>query len=102
MTTGDLLKRDHVQVLKTLRLEDVPGQAPGCPQGPLIRLLSGADFGEVYVDPWEARWLCGPEGKFGWDTTDVPNGRYWIIAEIRTPKGAPRVRVSDYQITVQH
>lgn len=99
---GRIWDGEHTRVLKTLRMEDIPGQAPGCPQGPLIGLLAGADFAEVYVDPWETRWLSGSKGDLVWDTTNVPNGRYWVMAEIRNQGPIARVRISDFQVTVQH
>jgi len=47
-----------------------------------ITLLPPADFGELYVDPWEARWADRGEGQFAWDTSGVEPGKYYLIAEL--------------------
>src|SRR5262249_49726379 len=53
-----------------------------CPQGKRVALLPGADYSEVYVDPWEARWLSAPQGQFEWDTRNVPEGDYYVMAVV--------------------
>jgi hypothetical protein len=93
---------EHEQLLNALQLEDPPGQ-PGCPNGRRIGLLPGADYSEIYVDPWEARWLGAPGAQFEWDTRDVPAGKYYIMAVVDTgPTRPPSQAVSEFAVTVQH
>lgn len=100
---GRIWDGDHVRVLQTLGGRDIPG-AVNCPIGKRIALLAGADFAEVYVDPWDVRWPMVPrqEGTLEWDTRGVPDGDYYLVAVTDTDGGRPRLRVSDYQVSVRH
>jgi hypothetical protein len=64
-----------------------------------ITLLPPADFGELYVDPWEARWAAGGEGQFTWDTSGVEPGKYYLIAELTDCKRR-RAAVSSFAMEV--
>ncbi|MBM3457024.1 MAG: hypothetical protein FJX77_00610 [Armatimonadetes bacterium] len=68
----------------------------------LIALAGNADFANVYVDPWSARWIDDPENVLRWDTSEVPSGAYFLIAELY---GGPRFRqeqISPFQIEVRN
>jgi len=93
---------NHERVLQTLGFTDKVSQA-ACPQGQRIALLGGADYSEIYVDPWEARWL-GQHGHFDWDTRNVPNGDYFLIADVDADPGSgpQRERRTDFKISVRH
>ena len=67
-----------------------------------ISLTGPADFAEVYVDPWSARWADDPRNELRWDTSQVPDGTYYLIAEVADGKGKPRIEVSDYQVQVRN
>jgi hypothetical protein len=100
---GRIWDGEHARVLQTLFGRDVPGQA-NCPNGKRIALLGGADFAELYVDPWDVRWPSVPrqEGTLEWDTRSVPNGDYYLIAVTDKDFGRPGLRVSDFQVSVRH
>jgi len=100
---GRIWDADHQRVLTTLQFKDRAGQQ-NCPAGQRIALLGGADYSEVYVDPWDARWPGPPEGSFTWDTSNVPPGSYYLFAVVdgEPEDGPQRVRASDYQLTVRH
>ena len=36
----------------------------------------------LYVDPWEARWADDTHNEFRWDTSQVPDGDYYVLAEL--------------------
>jgi hypothetical protein len=94
---------NHERVLGTLALRDDSAQ-PASPTGQRVALLCGADYSEAYVDPWDARWAGPREGAFGWDTGNVPEGDYYLVAVVDgNPRICPqRLRVSDFKITVRH
>src|SRR5439155_22486622 len=71
----------HEQVLDGLFGRDCITRT-ACPQGKRVALLPGAEYSEVYVDPWEARWLSAPQGQFEWDTHNVPGGEYYVLAVV--------------------
>lgn len=64
-----------------------------------ITLLPPADFAEIYVDPWQARWADRGDGEFRWDTRDVEEGKYWLIAELADGK-TRRPVVSQFMMEV--
>jgi hypothetical protein len=74
-----------------------------CPQGQRVALLPGADYSEVYVDPWEARWISAPQGEFEWDTRNVPEGDYYVLAVVDAQRQAQACqRLSEFKISVRH
>jgi len=87
-------------VLFTGSYNDRPDKAlikPG-----LISLLPLADYGDIYLDRWESRWLDGSTKELRWDTSQVPNGSYFLIVEMHTGKGQPRTVTSDFQVEVRN
>jgi len=83
---------DHNQVLNTLSMLDAPGQAR-CPNGTRIGLLAGADYSDIYVDPWEARWPAGPKGEFAGTRATFPRaatGSSRWLTWGRSSRRAPR------------
>jgi len=80
---------------------DRPGN--GALLGPGRVSLSGpADFAELYVDPWEARWVDDCKNQFKWDTSVIPDGDYYLVAEVVDGKNPPRLVVSGYQVQVRN
>lgn len=69
--------------------------------GGAMALAGPADFAELYVDPWHACWIDASENELAWDTRDVPDGDYYIIAEVADGKRPPLRVVSKYQISVR-
>lgn len=68
----------------------------------LISLLPYAEYGNIYLDRWETRWLDGSGKELRWDTSQVPNGKYYLIAEIHTGRGTPQMVTSDFQVEVRN
>lgn len=65
-------------------------------------VLSGpADFAEVYADPWEACWVDACGNALNWNTENVPEGKYYIIAEMADGKKAPTRAVSGFQVEIK-
>jgi hypothetical protein len=93
---------NHERVLLTLPLRS-DGAQPGCPDGRKIALLGGADFSDVYVDPWDARWVV-PEGQgtFTWDTRRLPEGDYTLKAVVDLQDHPPTHILSDFKVAVRH
>jgi len=66
----------------------------------LVGLWGSADFAEVYTDPWECRWTDDGRNELRWDTSDVPPGRYHVVAEVLDCRGKHRLVVSEFQVQV--
>lgn len=75
---------------------------PGLHRAGLIQLLGPAHFSEIYVDPWAARWVDDGDNQFLWNTELVPDGDYYLVAEVQDGKAPPRLFVSDYQVQVRN
>jgi len=46
--------------------------------------------------PPPARWLSAPQGQFEWDTHNVPEGEYFVLAVVDVQKKSePRQRLSN-------
>ncbi|MGV3721162.1 MAG: hypothetical protein ACO1SX_09660 [Actinomycetota bacterium] len=77
-------------------------------ENPLLRRdggisLSGpADFAELYVDPWSARWADDNRNTLRWDTSHVPNGDYVLIAEVCDGNKVPRQIATDFRVRVRN
>jgi hypothetical protein len=74
----------------------------GLDKGGLVYLTGPAHYAEVYVDPWEARWLDDRKNQFVWNTESVPDGDYYLIAELSDGRKAPERIVSDFQVQVRN
>ncbi len=59
------------------------------------------DIAEVYVDRWESRWVDGRDNRLDWDTSAVPAGKYYLIAELDDGERRPVRYVSPYQVDVR-
>jgi len=71
--------------------------------GPGRLALEGpADFAEVFVDPWQTRWMDDGTNELKWDTTEVSDGDYFIVAEVADGRNAPRLVVSRFQVQVRN
>lgn len=68
----------------------------------LIALTGPADFAEIYVDSWASRWMDDTRNEFHWNTSRVPDGSYWIIAELTDGRGRPRLEMSSFQVEVRN
>ena len=69
-----------------------------------IGLFGSADFADLYVDPWKSRW-DNDEDAIHWDTSDVPDGDYYLVAEVvsdRQGDSKPRFVSSGYQVHVRN
>jgi hypothetical protein len=66
-----------------------------------VALWGPADFAEVYVDPWAARWEDDSRNEFQWDTTGVQEGDYYLVAELADGKSEPRYVVSSFRVEVR-
>lgn len=100
---GRIWDGEHRQALiPTLCYREVAGMG-NCPDGKRIALLGGADFSEIYVDPWQARWPGGQaKPSFEWDTSTVPDGDYYVIAVWDLEHRGSVQQVSDFKISVRH
>ncbi len=67
-----------------------------------LALWGPADFAEVYVDPWQARWVDGRKNQLMWDTSGISDGSYYLIAETDDGRGKTRQYVSPYRVEVRH
>lgn len=70
--------------------------------GGLIALSGPADFGELYVDPWSARWADDRENRLRWDTSMVENGDYVLVAEVCDDRRVPRQIATNFRISVRN
>jgi hypothetical protein len=86
-------------VMATLDCDDCPSRS--FQKGGLVALWGPADFREVFVDSWAARWVDDSRNVVEWDTSEVRDGEYYIVAELLDEKGTPRLAVSDYRVTVR-
>ena len=68
--------------------------------GGVVAIFGAADFAEVYVDPWAARWLDDRANEFQWDTRDVPEGEYFILGEVVDADGKLSTAVSKFKVKV--
>ncbi len=68
----------------------------------VLSLWGAADFASIYVDPWEARWADDSRNEFRWDTSQVPDGDYYLVAELSDGSGRIQLEVSDYQVQVRN
>lgn len=67
-----------------------------------LSLSGGADYAELYVDPWEARWADAAKNVFKWNTTALPDGDYYLVAELTGCRAASRLVVSPFQVQVRN
>lgn len=67
-----------------------------------IGLSGPAWFEELYVDPWNARWAADAKNSLKWDTTLVPNGDYYLIAEVSDGRAIPQLKATTYRIEVRN
>jgi hypothetical protein len=67
-----------------------------------LALWGSADFAEVCVDPWEARWVDDNTNSLKWDTSQVPDGSYYVVAELVDERNPSRLVVSDFQVMVRN
>lgn len=95
-----LMDETRRQLLASLCLEDRP-RMPALLFGGLIALGSGADYAEVYLDPWQARWIDDPRNEFVWDLSNVPDGEYYLVAEVIDEKNPVRHVFSDFRVQVR-
>ena len=68
----------------------------------VLALWGPADFAEIYVDPWNARWVDAAQNEFRWDTSQVADGNYFLVAEVLDGRNRPRLVVSDFQVEVRN
>jgi hypothetical protein len=68
----------------------------------VLALWGPADFAEIYVDPWNARWVDASQNEFRWDTSAVPDGDYFLVAEVQDGRNRPRVVASSFQVQVRN
>jgi hypothetical protein len=68
----------------------------------LVALWGPADFAELFVDPWSARWLDDEKRELRWNTRGVPDGDYYLIAELVDGNSAPQYVVSPFQVEVRN
>ena len=69
-----------------------------------IGLSGSADFADLYVDPWQSRWDDDGDAT-NWDTADVPDGDYYLVAEVLSDRPGdtkPRFVTSGYQVHVRN
>ncbi len=66
-----------------------------------IALMGAADFAEVFVDPWGARWVDDSRNEFQWDTTELPEGEYYLVAEIVDGRNPARVITSEAPVRIR-
>jgi hypothetical protein len=77
------------------------------PQDPRLRdegriaLWGAADFAEIYVDPWTARWVDDHRNEFQWDTSMLPDGDYFLVAEVIDGKNPPRRITSEIPVRIR-
>ncbi len=69
--------------------------------GPAGIALHSGDFDDVYVDPISARFIRDKKNSLTWDTSNVPDGLYYIMAEIRENNKKWTV-TSKYPVKIQH
>ncbi|MFN3652881.1 MAG: hypothetical protein ACK47B_25160 [Armatimonadota bacterium] len=70
-----------------------------------IALYPKADFAEVYVDPWDSRWISSnpnKANKFRWSTSNVADGEYHVVAEITETRRPPRMVVSPFKLEIRN
>jgi hypothetical protein len=96
-----LLNEERDRLLASFVLEHRP-QDPMLLKPGSIALWGPADFAEVYVDPWPSRWLDDFKNEFTWDTSQVRDGDYYLVAELIDGKSRPRLVVSPYQVQVRN
>jgi len=59
------------------------------------------EVAEVYIDTWDARWVDGRRNLLKWDTADVPNGKYFLLAETHD-QSRRQVFASPYLVEVRN
>jgi hypothetical protein len=67
-----------------------------------ISLFGPADFAEVFADPWSVRWTDHTGNILIWDTSQVPDGKYFLFAEAIDEAGRVSVTTSGYQVLVRN
>jgi hypothetical protein len=92
---------ERKKLLAKICKEDRP-RDPALLRGGLVALRGPADFAELYVDPWEARWADDDTNEFKWDASAVPDGKYYLVAELVDGKSAPHAVVSEFQLEVHN
>lgn len=70
--------------------------------GGLLQLQGPAKFAAIHVDPWWARWADDRKNQLIWNTQLVPDGDYYLIAEVHDGRGAPQLVTSSYQVQVRN
>ncbi len=68
----------------------------------VLALWGPADFAEIYVDPWNSRWVDAAQNEFRWDTSAVPDGDYFLVAEVQDGRNPVRLVVSNFQVQVRN
>jgi hypothetical protein len=67
-----------------------------------IALAGPADFAEVYADPWDACWLDARGNALDWNAKNVPDGEYYIIAEVADGKKPAYRVVSNFKVEIKN
>lgn len=93
----ELLGQEEFEVAHGARgaVRSVRGQGRVLLQGP-------AYFAEVYVDPWSARWVDDRLNSFSWNTENLPDGAYRIVAELADQRGGVQRVTSTYEVQVSN
>lgn len=78
------------------------GEARGLRERGAIMLQGPAYFAEVFVDPWQARWLDDQQNSFEWNTEGVAPGAYHLVADVMDPRSRTHTRVSDFKVEVSN
>jgi hypothetical protein len=67
-----------------------------------MALVGPADFAEVYVDLWESCWMDACANALNWNAKNVPDGEYYIIAEVADGKKPPFRVVSNFRVEIKN
>ncbi|HEU4752462.1 MAG TPA: hypothetical protein VFU47_05080, partial [Armatimonadota bacterium] len=66
-----------------------------------VSLTGPAEFAEIYMDPWSARWCDDSDNTVRWNTSVVPDGDYFLVAELSDGRTIT-TEVSRYQVQVRN
>ena len=97
---GWIISEKGELLMRITGVDEGQNQSPKNAKPAGIALHSG-DFDDVYVDPISARFIRDKTNSLIWDTSNVPNGLYYIMAEIREGNKKWTV-ISKYPINIQH
>ena len=75
---------------------------PQLKQPGMMALTGPANFAELYVDPWAARYADDADNALTWDTSGVKDGDYFVIAEVADGKAPPRIVASNFRVEVRN